>query len=174
MQLRAYLPVDCAELAGLFYQTVHCVNVRDYTQEQLDAWATGKVDLQAWNRSFLAHKTIVALENDRIVGFGDIDDTGYLDRLYVHKDHQGKGIASAICDMLEGFADGMRLTVHASITAKPFFERRGYRVVCAQTVVRNGVSLTNYVMEKPHTPVPHFESSDALPEVADDCAKSSD
>lgn len=91
MQLRAYQPADCAEMAELFYQTVHCVNARDYTAEQLNVWATGKVDLQAWNRSFLVHKTIVAVEDGRIVGFGDIDDTGYLDRLYVHKDHQGQG-----------------------------------------------------------------------------------
>ena len=148
MQLRAYQPADCAEMAELFYQTVHCVNARDYTAEQLNVWATGKVDLQAWNRSFLVHKTIVAVEDGRIVGFGDIDDTGYLDRLYVHKDHQGQGIASALCDRLEGFADGMRLTVHASITAKPFFGCRGYRVVRAQTVVLDGVPLTNYAMEK--------------------------
>ena len=148
MQLRAYQPADCAEMAELFYQTVHCVNARDYTAEQLNVWATGKVDLQAWNRSFLVHKTIVAVEDGRIVGFGDIDDTGYLDRLYVHKDHQGQGIASALCDWREGFADGMRLTVHASSTAKPFFECRGYRVVRAQTVVLDGVPLTNYAMEK--------------------------
>lgn len=148
MQLRAYQPADCAEMAELFYQTVHCVNARDYTAEQLNVWATGKVDLQAWNRSFLVHKTIVAVEDGRIVGFGDIDDTGYLDRLYVHKDHQGQGIASALCDRLGGFADGMRLTVHASITAKPVFECRGYRVVRAQTVVLDGVPLTNYAMEK--------------------------
>lgn len=148
MQLRAYRPADCAEMAELFYQTVHCVNARDYTAEQLNVWATGKVDLSAWNRSFLAHKTIVAVADGWIVGFGDIDDTRYLDRLYVHKDHQGKGIASAICDVLEGFAGGMRLTVHASITAKPFFERRGYRVVRAQTVVLDGIPLTNYAMEK--------------------------
>ena len=36
------------------------------------------VDLQEWNHSFLKHKTIVAIENDKIVGFGDIDDSGYL------------------------------------------------------------------------------------------------
>ena len=38
----------------------------------------------------LRHHTIVAECGNEIVGFGDIDDTGYLDRLYVHKDHQGK------------------------------------------------------------------------------------
>lgn len=37
-------------------------------------------------------------------------------------------------------------TVHASITARPFFERRGYAVVRGQRVRRHGVMLENYVM----------------------------
>ena len=126
MQLRKYQPSDCAQLAELFYQTVHSVNAKDYTQEQLDAWATGEVDLQAWDASFRAHRTIIAVENGGIVGFGDMDGSGYLDRLYVHKDYQRQGVASAICDELERFAV----------------------VVRKQEVIRRGVALTNFVMEK--------------------------
>ena len=148
MELREYRSSDCAELAELFYQTVHNVNVRDYTRTQVDAWATGEVDLAEWDASFLKHKTIVAVENSTIVGFGDMDCSGYLDRLYVHKDCQRRGIASAICGALEASVPGKKITTHASITAKPFFLRRGYRVVKEQEVVRRGVVLTNFVMEK--------------------------
>lgn len=148
MQLREYTPSDCAQLAEPFYQTVHSVNAKDYTQEQLDAWATGEVDLRAWDMAFRTHKTIIAMKNGEIVGFGDMDETGYLDRLYVHKDHQGQGVASAICDELERFAAGKTITTHASITAKPFFQHRGYCVVRKQEVIRHGVALTNFVMEK--------------------------
>ena len=77
-----------------------------------------------------------------------MDETGYLDRLYVHKDYQGQGVASAICDELERFAAGKTITTHASITAKPFFQHRGYRVVHKQEVIRRGVVLTNFVMKK--------------------------
>jgi len=148
MQLREYQPSDCGQLAELFYQTVHNVNSRDYTTAQLNAWATGTVDMQKWNRSFLQNKTIVAVEDGRIVGFGDMDETGYLDMLYIHKDYQGRGIATAICDKLEQFANGKGITTHASITAKPFFLQRGYRVVREQKVFRCGIALTNYIMEK--------------------------
>ena len=48
------------------------------------------MDLKAWDASFRAHKTIIAVKNGEIVGFGDMDETGYLDRLYVHKDYQGQ------------------------------------------------------------------------------------
>lgn len=123
MQIRKYRPSDCRELAELFYDTVHTVNAGDYTKEQLDAWATGHVDLEAWDRSFREHHTLVALEDGAVIGFGDIDGSGYLDRLYVHRCHQGKGVATALCDRLEQVCAGV-ISTHASITAKPFFEKR--------------------------------------------------
>ena len=148
MLLCKYKTSDCEEMAELFYQTVHHVNAKDYTKEQLDVWATGKVDLKAWNQSFLEHETIVSVEQEEIVGFGDMDKSGYLDRLYVHKDHQREGIATAICDSLEQFIGKGKITTHASITAKPFFEQRGFHVVRQQEVIRGGIALTNFVMEK--------------------------
>lgn len=147
MILRDYLPGDCAALAELFYHTVHTVNAADYTKEQLDAWANGRVDLAVWDRSFRAHLCVVAVEGDSVVGFGDLDETGYLDRLYVHAAHQRKGIATAICNRLEAAAPE-RVVTHASITARPFFEKRGYRVIREQQVERGGILLTNFIMQK--------------------------
>ena len=147
MEIRPYQQSDCKVLTELFYNTVHTVNAKDYTEEQLNAWAPRKVDLEKWNKSLQEHYSIVAVENGMIIGFGDIDKTGYLDRLFVHTDYQGKGVASLICDQMEQAVMG-NITTHASVTAKPFFEKRGYIVVKKQKVERRGVFLTNYVMEK--------------------------
>ena len=154
MRLRPYRSGDCPVLGELFRQTVLGVNCRDYTPEQLAAW-TGGADLAAWDRSFLLHTTLVAeAEDGAVVGFGDLDPNGgmegsaYLDRLYVHRDHQGEGIATALCDALEGSVPGRRVLTPASVTARPFFLRRGYRVLREQQVVRMGVTLTNFVMER--------------------------
>ena len=147
MIVRKYEPSDCRELSELFYNTVHTVNARDYRKEQLSVWATGTVDLERWNKSFQDHYTFVAVDQGMITGFGDIDKTGYLDRLFVHKDYQRKGVATAICDKLEQMAQGDVVT-HASITARPFFEKRGYKVVKEQKVERQGITLTNFVMKK--------------------------
>lgn len=147
MLIREYQSSDCKELAELFYNTVHTVNAKDYTKEQLDVWATGQVDLKMWNQSLQEHFSIVAVDDGIIVGFGDIDKTGYLDRLYVHTDYQGNGIATAICNQLEQVVEG-DVTTHASITAKPFFEERGYKIVTEQQVERQGIFLTNFVMIK--------------------------
>ena len=148
MILRPYRKEDCGQTARLFYETVHTVNARDYSPSQLAAWAPAPPRPEAWHASFCGHYALVAEENGAVVGFGDIDGTGYLDRLYVHKDYQGQGIASAICDELERFAAGKTFTTHASITAKLFFQHRGYHVVRKQEVIRHGVALTNLVMEK--------------------------
>ncbi|MCB2300767.1 GNAT family N-acetyltransferase [Clostridium tagluense] len=147
MFIRRYETSDCKDLAELFYNTVHCINAKDYTEEQLNVWAKGSVDLEKWNQSLLSHFSVVAVEDGIIVGFGDIDTTGYLDRLYIHKDYQYQGIATAICDKLECIFDVGKVTTHASITAKPFFEKGGYKVIKKQNVERNGVLLQNYVME---------------------------
>mgnify|MGYP000339023323 CR=1 FL=1 len=147
LRIREYRKEDGPVLAKLFYQTVHTVNVADYTKIQLDVWAPKKRDLKAWNASFLRHRTVVAELGGQIVGFGDIDKTGYLDRLYVHADYQRRGIATAICDRLEE-AIQKNIITHASITARPFFEKRGYKVIKKQNVERQGIFLTNFVMEK--------------------------
>lgn len=147
MFIREYQTSDCKELTELFYNTVHTVNARDYTKEQLDAWATKKADLDMWNRVFQECYSIVAIDDEIIVGFGNMDKSGYIDRLYVHRDYQKKGIATAICDKLEQSVQG-KIVTHASITARPFFEKRGYKVIKVQQVERRGTVLTNFIMER--------------------------
>ena len=50
MWIQEYKLVDCEQLAELFYNTVHSINAKDYAEEQLNVWATGRVDLQEWNQ----------------------------------------------------------------------------------------------------------------------------
>ena len=143
MRLRPYRSADLPAILDLFRNTVHTVCARDYTRSQLDAWAPAELDAAAWDASLLAHRTLVAEENGMIIGFADLGPDGYLDRLYVHRDWQGRGVASALCDALPDAR-----STHASLTARPFFEKRGWRVVKEQQVERRGVRLTNFVMER--------------------------
>ena len=147
MILRKYKPTDCKVIAELFYNTVHTINLKDYSKEQVNVWATGNVDLEKWNDSFSKHYTVIAEIDDTIVGFGDIDKNGYLDMLYVHKDYQKQGVATAICNELEKAVNTPKIITHASITAKDFFEKRGYKVLKKQQVEREGIFLINFVME---------------------------
>lgn len=151
ISVRKYNAGDCAALAELFYETVRSVNAKDYSQKQLCAWAPEETDLKQWDKSFRGSFTAVAEYGGVTAGFGNIDESGYLDMLYVHKDYQGLGIASAICDTIEKYpkhpyAD--KIYTYASITAKPFFESRGYHVVRENAAEKCGIYLTNYLMEK--------------------------
>lgn len=151
MIIRRYTPADCAAILLLFHDTVHTINALDYSADQLAVWAPKTADAARWNASLSAHTSVVAEEDGCILGFGDIDGD-YLDRLYVHKDAQRRGIATAIADALETAAREQQkatVTVHSSLTAKPFFEKRGYRVLRAQQVERGGILLPNFVMCKP-------------------------
>ena len=146
MIIRKYHASDCKELTDLFYNTVHNVNAKDYTKEQLNVWVTTQVDLEKWNESLQKHFSVVEFDVENIVGFGDIDKTGYLDRLFVHADYQRKGIATAICDQLEQTVQG-NITVML-LYGGAFFEKRGNKTVKEQQVERQEIFLTNYMMIK--------------------------
>ena len=148
INIRKYKSTDIKKVTELFYDTVHTVNAKDYTKEQLSVWAKKELDLAIWNSSLLSHNSYVAEINNTIVGFGDIDETGYLDRLFVHKDYQRQGIGTLICNKLESVIKIDTISVHASITAKPFFENRGYKIIKLQEVEREGLLLKNYIMTK--------------------------
>lgn len=156
METRNYRLTDCLEVYQLFYDTVHSINTADYDKNQVDSWARsdiGKGDLELWCRSLLdSHSLVMVNSNDeKILGFGNITREGYLDRLYVHKDHNGQGIGTILTNQLETYAIDLGLkeiVTQASITARPFFEKRGYKLIKEQTVERNNQHLTNFLMKK--------------------------
>ncbi len=76
--------------------------------------------------------------------------------MYVHKDYQRQGVATAICNELEQVFEVDKIITHASITAKAFFKKRGYKAVKKQQVKRQGVFLTNFVMEKVQSKSPEM------------------
>ncbi|MEW9095418.1 MAG: GNAT family N-acetyltransferase [Clostridiaceae bacterium] len=151
MNTRMYRSEDCKEIIELFYNTVHSVNAKDYNEAQLDVWAPKDIDSSQWNKSLLEHYSVVIEEDGIIVGFGDLDTEGYFDRLFVHKDYQGVGVATILVNEIEKYAQKNRVEIiktYASITARPFFQKQGYKVVNEQAVERKGQILTNFVMEK--------------------------
>ncbi|MCL4520251.1 MAG: GNAT family N-acetyltransferase [Firmicutes bacterium] len=157
--VREFQVTDVDQIVTLFFETVHAINASDYTVEQLAAWAPKlSVDerqerIQRLRASLSHNISYVAVRGDTIVGFADVTTDGYVDHLFVHKDFQGQGIAS---DLLllhrveqEALGHGVKqIRTDASITAKPFFEHKGYVAVCAQTVSVRGVSMGNFKMTK--------------------------
>jgi putative acetyltransferase len=148
--LREFRPGDEPPLLALFRNTIRRVNARDYSAEQVAAWAPDDLDERAWADRFAGRFVIVAEAAGEPVGFGELEPGGHLDRLFVAADHLRRGIGQMILEALIAEARRRsiaRLTVDASITARRFFERAGFRTVAQQTVTRRGVSFVNYRME---------------------------
>ncbi|MGN1060109.1 MAG: GNAT family N-acetyltransferase [Candidatus Coproplasma sp.] len=146
MTIRQYKSEDFDFVSQLFYTTVNCVNSKDYSAVQLNAWIKSSNCLRTRQNDLLKQRTLIAEINGVIVGFGSIDDSGYLDLLFTHKDYQNQGIATALCNELE--KDRAEIKTCSSITAKPFFVNRSYIVIKEQEVERFGVKLKNFEMIK--------------------------
>ena len=150
IQIRAFTEQDATAVAELFYHTVHSVNAADYNEEQLNAWAPAEVLAEDWSHRFDGRLAVVAMSSGEVVGFADMDvERCYLDRLYVHRDYQRCGVGTALCDVLESACPvGSVISVHASLTAEPFFLSRGYRLETRQQVLCRGVLMNNCLMCK--------------------------
>ncbi|MCC3404257.1 MAG: GNAT family N-acetyltransferase [Microcoleus sp. PH2017_10_PVI_O_A] len=151
MKVRTYEIGDTEKIVKLFYDTVHEVNIRDYTTAQVDAWAPANTDIQTWIQSLSSKLTFVAAEGDKIAGFGQLEINGHIDCFYCHKHFQRQGIGTLILTQIESKAKDLELKkifTEASITARPFFETHGFMVMRKQEVERRGQKFINFVMEK--------------------------
>lgn len=150
--IRVALQSDTVELKELFQNTVLAINRRDYTQAEVEDWASCGNDLSNIEDMIKTHYFIVTVnQQSEIVGFSSITPQGYLHSMFVHKDFQGEGIATMLLNEIEQYAmtNGiMRITSEVSLTARPFFEKRGYIVEEEQKRKANQLSLTNFWMAK--------------------------
>ena len=151
IDIRRYRPGDLAGLIALFRDTVRRINGRDYSPQQVMAWAPDQIDARQWTRRFDNKVVWVADLDGAPLGFVGVARDGLIDMLYVHADHQGRGIASLLLRTVESSARTrglLRLFTEASITARPFFEHRGFRVIAPQRVMRWAQEFLNYRMDK--------------------------
>ncbi len=151
MQIRQFEPQDAEPIARLFHETVRQVNIRDYSSEQVQAWAPDNLYFRNWAAVCANRFTYVADMRGIIVGFGELETNGHIDCFYCHKDYQRCGVGRQIYQAIAVKALELTLDclfVEASITAKPFFQRMGFSVVKAQQVNCRGQVLINYQMEK--------------------------
>jgi GNAT superfamily N-acetyltransferase len=151
VNVRPYEPRDIAVIARLFTETVRSIDTGDYSPEQLAVWAPDPPDIEHWRR-WLSERIVFVAENDsEIVGFATFEPDGHLDYIYAHRRFQRKGVASALfqCIEQEAISRGLtRIFAEASITARPFFESVGFRLIASQRIEQRGIPFINYRMEK--------------------------
>ncbi len=136
-------------MAAVFDSAVRLGAARDYDAEQIAAWAAG--DDRRWSDRLASRPVWGAFAGSTLIGFVDLEADGHVDVLFVAADCHRRGIASALLAHVEGQARYKklpRLFTEASLTARPFFARHGFRVVACRQVNVRGVLLDNFAMEK--------------------------
>lgn len=151
MSIRAFKPGDLPIVVDLFARTVREINRRDYSPVQVGVWAPDNPDLDAWKERLSRGLVWVYEATETVVGFIQLEDNGHIDLLYVHPEYQRQGIASSLLEKVLAWALQKRLPrlfTEASVTARPFFERFSFQVVCSQQVMLRGVQFENFVMQR--------------------------
>lgn len=151
MNIRLATLNDVDAIRQLFYETVTSINTADYNAAQIAAWSAGRDNTERWETRVREQHFYIAEREDVMAGFASIDNTGYLDVLFVGKHFQRQGVAKLLLNQIEQTARKLgvdTITSDVSITARPFFERHGFVVVQRQEVEVRGVVLINFKMSK--------------------------
>ena len=93
----------------------------------------------------------VAIENDKIVGYADLQDSGYIDHFYVSGTMPRRGVGARLMNELHEEANRLKiteLTSNVSVTAQPFFARFGFEIVERKMGEIRGVVVPNALMRK--------------------------
>ncbi|KQR08658.1 hypothetical protein ASF78_19400 [Cellulomonas sp. Leaf334] len=154
--LRDYDESDGPATLEVFRRAIRRTAARDYTPEQVAAWASDDIDPDGWAARRRSARTRVAEVDGRVAGFTDVDERGYVDMLFVDPAVARRGVATALLGWATATAQELgatELSTHASLTARPFFEAHGFVVVVEQQPVLRGVALTNFVMRRALEPV---------------------
>lgn len=152
MKIIPYSEEYACDIATLFHRAVHSIDRSIYTEEQQEAWAPTPPDMILWKKRLAQKRPYLAIIDDQMVGFMELDEDGHIDCAYTDPDYQQRGIASALLTYVEARAKSFgvgRLYVEASKVARPFFEKRGFQLVRENEIIRRGVVLINYSLEKP-------------------------
>lgn len=147
--VRDYREDDAGPICRLFYETVRSVNLRDYSPEQVRGRrrpltpqpGTGACPAGTrWSPkgttgwpAFWSSRTTGTWTCSTAAGTGSGAASG---RGSTRRRRRARALG------LDGISTG------ASITARPFFERPGFRVVRRNVVVSDDVELVNFSMEK--------------------------
>lgn len=151
MNFRKATISDLKEMQEMYIETIKWVCKSDYNPLQINAWISGLDDTERWLKVIHSQFVLLAINDTKIVGYGTLKDGNYIDFFCVHKDFQRQKIADNLFNQLETEAikeHSKTITADVSITAKPFFEKKGFITKSEQKNIRLGVELINYKMEK--------------------------
>jgi putative acetyltransferase len=160
--IRAVRKKDIPAIARLYYDTVQEVNARDYTPAQIQAWAPVVHADSFWASRFRGRHVFVAEAKGVIIGFAEFENTGHIDCFYVHHQWQGCGVGSRLIRRIaiEARRHGApSLFADVSVTARPFFQNQGFKVIKRQSKRYRGCRFRQFFMRKTLVRPPYESAS---------------
>ena len=151
IKIRRARESDSEEIGNMYFDTVNAINSKDYPKEKIDVWAASGKKFDKWKKKISEQYFLVAEADNIITGISSIDQTGYLDFMYVHKDYQRMGIAQALLNEIERKASEQKnseIWAYVSLTADPFFKKNGYVFTGEKIIVIQGVEFVDRILKK--------------------------
>jgi putative acetyltransferase len=148
---RPYQPRDLAGIMEVYTASIQVLAAPFYSGEQISAWAPTKPDVEPWKQRLARLHTIVAEADGFLAGFVSYTSQGYLDFLFTHPKMARRGVATRLYLEVEStLRDGgvRKISTHASLAARPFFDRHGFQVDAEESAECRGAYLRRFSMHK--------------------------
>lgn len=151
MHIRRFRAGEEVALFKVFHSAIHLIASRDYSQEQVYAWAPNDVSESLWAEKMQSISPFVAEIDGQAVGYADLQPSGYIDHFFVSGNYPRRGIGASLMGAIHQEASRLgvvELTSDVSLTAQPFFERFGFHIVEQRLPELRGVVIPNARMHK--------------------------
>jgi putative acetyltransferase len=155
MHLREFRLGDEPLLREVFYSAIHELAIRNYTQEQIDAWCPAEYDRDAWQERMRRFRPFVVEDAGRPIAYADLQPSGMIEHFFVSGPYARRGVGTLLMNRIHERAAELELTAlesHVSLTAQPLFLKFGFEIVRQQMPVRRGIALSNAMMRKTLVP----------------------
>jgi len=151
MNIRPFRIGDESDLFAVFHSSIHGLAVKDYSADQINAWAPENLDRDVWRERIQGISPFVVEHDARLVAYADIQPNGYIDHFFVSAQFARRGIGSMLMQHLHVVASERSIAAlfsDVSRTAQPFFEHFGFLVVEQRAPIIRGVAVPNALMHK--------------------------
>jgi putative acetyltransferase len=148
---RPYELTDLPGIIAVYTASIHGLATPFYSPEQLAAWAPATYDKARWQQRIAQVHTLVAESDGVLAGFISYRDDGYLDLLFTHPTFARRGVATRLYVRVEATLRAvgvLKIFTHASLAARPFFDRQGFELDGEEQVECRGVYLRRFAMHK--------------------------
>lgn len=151
MNVRPYESTDLASVIETYTTSIRGLAAAYYTPEQIAAWAPVPPDTARWQERLARLHTLIAEADGLVAGFASYTHDGYLDFLFTQPAFARRGVASRLYQHVESRLRAVgapSVTTHASLAARPFFDRHGFQLDAEECVECRGAYLRRFAMHK--------------------------